>query len=131
MPVALQKLRVLVVDDDEDTAVSMAMLLVMWGHDASTARDGRTALAMAAAQCPEVVLLDVGLPDGLDGWQVAKKLTQNSCPKPFVIAITGHAGDDARVRSEEAGVNLHLTKPVPHDVLQGLLGRFRQVFAAG
>jgi CheY-like chemotaxis protein len=120
-----RKLRVLVVEDEPDTANSMACLLALWGHAVDLAADGPTALRTASAHPPDVVFLDVGLP-GLDGWAVAERLREQvTLKRPFIIAISGHGQEADKQRSEEAGVHLHWVKPVDLDALQALLTRFR------
>jgi len=119
-------LRVLVVEDEPDTAASMAWLLGLWGHEARVARDGETALECLRNGCPDVVLLDLGLP-GMGGREVAARLKDGACPKkPLVVALTGYADEDSRARCAPV-VDLHLAKPVDLGVLQGLLGRFHAV----
>jgi two-component system OmpR family response regulator len=114
-------LRVLVVEDHADTADSLALLLTLFGHEVRVARDGPTALEMARAFPPDVVLLDIGLP-GIDGWQVAERLRQQSGQKrPLLIAVTGYGQDADHRRSQEAGIDLHLLKPVDPDQLRRLL----------
>jgi len=123
----LPPLRVLVVEDEPDTASSTAILLGLWGHDARIAEDGEAALVAVKEDCPDVVLLDMGLP-GIGGWQIVSALKDCSeAKKPLVIAITGHAGATARKRSQEAGVDLHLAKPVEPETLRDVLGRLRTV----
>jgi len=123
-----EKLRVLLVEDEPDTAQSTAVLLRMWGHEVHLAADGQAALDAVEADCPDVVLLDMGLPGQLDGWQVAERLkTCAALKQPLVVAVTGHGDDGARARSEAVGVDLHLTKPVAPDMLLGLLERFHGV----
>jgi CheY-like chemotaxis protein len=113
--------RILVVDDNVDTARGMARLLALLGHDVKTAHDGPKAIEVARAQRPEVVLLDIGLP-GMDGYAVAAKLRQDGCCRDAVfIAISGYGQDEDRRRSREAGFDHHLVKPVDHNALLTLL----------
>jgi two-component system CheB/CheR fusion protein len=112
--------RVVVVDDNKDGAESLAMLLRFWGHDTVVAHDGRAALAMVAAEAPDVVLLDIGLP-GMDGYQVARALRERLDSRPVLVALTGYGQDEDRRRSREAGFDHHLTKPVDPEALKGLL----------
>jgi len=108
--------RVLVVDDNADAADTMAILLQVWGHDVHVARDGPTALAVAAESRPEVVLLDIGLP-GMTGYEVAQRLREIAADA-VLVAMTGYGQDEDRRTSREAGFALHLVKPVRPDVLQ-------------
>jgi signal transduction histidine kinase/CheY-like chemotaxis protein len=104
-------LRVLVVDDNVDTAESLALLLKALGHDVRTAHTGTTALAAAIDYNPNVVLLDIGLPE-LDGFQVAQLIRQQLAHKNTVlVAMTGYGQEADRQRSQEAGFDHHLVKP--------------------
>lgn len=123
------RLRVLVVEDNEDVARSLAMLLELWGHNAEVVHRPEAALDAAHAHPPGVVLLDIGLP-GMDGYQLAKKLRlQQGCEKVVLVAMTGYGQDEDRRRAEEAGFDHHLVKPVDPDVLQQLLARFKSLAA--
>src|SRR5262245_15416080 len=120
-------LRVLVVEDNADCARSEAMLLRLLGHDVEIANDGVTALALARRREPDVVLLDIGLP-GIDGWAVAKSLQEQASEKrPFVIAITGFGPKQDVSESTDAGIDLHLVKPVDPAYLTTVLQRFQRV----
>jgi two-component system CheB/CheR fusion protein len=113
--------RVLVVDDNVDTAESMALLLSLRGYDVATAHDGPAALEKAAAFHPEAVLLDIGLP-GLDGYQVATRLRGlRRTSKALLVALTGYGQEDDRLRALRAGFDHHLTKPVDPQVIYDLL----------
>src|SRR5262249_33363978 len=113
--------RVLVVDDNRDSAESLAMLLRLWGHEVWLAYDGVTALEAAAAQQPEVILLDIGLP-GLDGHEVARRLGREAgAAGRVVIALTGYGQENDRRLARAAGMDHHLTKPVDSDELARLL----------
>src|SRR5215471_8698544 len=105
-------LRVLVVEKNADTAATCEVLLQLQGLEVQTAPDGPKALVAAQTFHPDVVLLDIGMP-GMDGWEVARQL-QAACTgqPPFLIAITGYGRQEDRRKSEEAGINLHLLKPV-------------------
>jgi CheY-like chemotaxis protein len=109
-------LRVLYVDDDADTRESLAVLLRLKGFEADVAAGRDEALAAARAHPPDVILMDLGLP-GCDGYQVAKELL-GLCPgKPLLLALTGHAEEEYRRRSEQEGFALYLLKPVDAEVL--------------
>ncbi len=124
------RMRVLVVEDQPEAADCIALLLRHAGHDTEVAADGPSALAAAEANAPDVVLLDIGLPGWMDGWEVARRLQDwPAFKRPLVVALTGHGDDEDRRRSEEAGIDLHLTKPVDPGQLQKLLSRFRSVIA--
>lgn len=119
------RLSVLVVDDSPDAAGSTAELLALCGHDARVAGSGAAALAAAATDPPDVVLLDLGLPD-MDGWEVAARLRGRPGKPPVMVAVTGFGAEGDRRRSADAGVDLHLVKPA---VLVGVLRRFERVLA--
>ncbi|HET6630359.1 MAG TPA: ATP-binding protein [Woeseiaceae bacterium] len=114
--------RVLVVDDNRDSADSLAMLLAHGGHDARTAYDGVEAVEVAAEFEPEVILLDIGMPK-LNGYDVARRIREQTWGKGiFLVALTGWGQTDDRSRSRAAGFDEHLVKPVEHKVLAKLLG---------
>jgi len=123
------RMRVLVVEDNPRAADSLAALLRQAGHEVEVVADGPAAVRAAENQHPDVVLLDIDLP-GPSGWEVAKVLHALPADKrPLLVAVTGHGDDEDRRRSREAGIDLHLTKPVDADRLQQLLGRFRSFVA--
>jgi two-component system CheB/CheR fusion protein len=114
-------LRVLVVEDNLDTAESLSALLRLWGHEVRVVHDGLSAVDAAHEQHPEVVLLDIGLP-GLDGYQVAKRLRDDhEIDGALLVAMTGYGQPDDRRRSREAGIHHHFVKPVEPFVLRTLL----------
>src|SRR5262245_31578092 len=81
--------RILIVEDDRDTAESMARLLKIFGYEVQVARDGVEAIARASGQKPDFVLLDIGLP-GMDGYQVARNLKlEITYKEAVIIAVTG------------------------------------------
>jgi PAS domain S-box-containing protein len=113
--------RILVVDDNSDSAESMALLLRASGHDVHTAHDGASALEQADAHKPEIVLLDIGLP-GISGYTVAKRLRElPGLSAVKLIAMTGYGQEEDRKRSRDAGFDHHLIKPVDIAVLGALL----------
>jgi CheY-like chemotaxis protein len=117
IPEPQQKLRILIVEDNKDAADSLERLLALFGYEAEIARDGLAALQKAREFEADVILLDIGLP-GIDGYGVARELLEfPSAKKPLLIAMTGYAGPEARRKSSEAGISLHLVKPVnPNDL---------------
>jgi CheY-like chemotaxis protein len=116
-----QTSRVLVVDDNVDAADMLVMMLQMFGHEVKAAYSGEAALETAVEYQPDFVLLDIGLPD-MNGYEVAQRLRQDQRIKNVsLIAITGYGQDSDRQRSEEAGIDLHLVKPVDPKKLQDLL----------
>jgi CheY-like chemotaxis protein len=113
--------RVLVVDDNVDAAESIAVLLRLWGHDVRVSHTGPEALRAAEEYQPDVVMLDIGLP-GMNGYEVARQLRQQPhFQKTLLAAVTGYGQEDDRRRSEEAGFDHHLTKPVEPADLEKLL----------
>jgi signal transduction histidine kinase len=114
------KLQILVVDDNRDAADSLAMLLRLLGHNAVTAYEGNATLEQAAARCPDVVLLDIGLP-GMDGYEVCQKLRGQGLCQTRIIALTGYGQQQDREQSLSAGFDAHLTKPVDLEALKNAL----------
>jgi two-component system, chemotaxis family, CheB/CheR fusion protein len=113
--------RVLVVDDNLDAAEGLAMLLTLKGHQVSTAYDGLGAIERARELQPDVVLLDIGLPN-LDGFEVARRLRKEHGERPMLlVALTGYGQERDRVRAREAGFDHHLLKPVRLEMLEQLL----------
>jgi CheY-like chemotaxis protein/anti-sigma regulatory factor (Ser/Thr protein kinase) len=113
--------RVLIVDDNRDSADSLAMLLEITGNKIFLAYDGVEALEALDNHRPEVVLLDIGLPK-LDGHEVCRRIREKAWGKDIIIiALTGWGQEDDRRKSEEAGFNGHLVKPVDYDLLLSLL----------
>jgi len=116
-----QKKRMLVVDDNGDSAESLALLLALAGHETHVAHDGPEALTRADALRPDAVLLDLGLP-GLNGYEVCKRLRVEAWAREIpIIAITGWGQDEDRQRSKDAGFDAHLVKPVVFEELTALL----------
>jgi signal transduction histidine kinase len=119
-PAPLARQRVLIVEDNRDTASMMNLMLTEWGQETRIAHDGASALDMANEFRPHVVLLDVGLPK-LHGYEVARRLRQQEWARDtYVIAITGW-GLEADRHGEAAGIDQRLLKPVDPEALHGLL----------
>jgi two-component system CheB/CheR fusion protein len=113
--------RVFVVDDNRDSADSMAMLLRATGHEVETAHDGPGALERAPDYRPEYILLDIGLP-GMNGYTVAQRLRELPALRDVkLIAMTGYGQDEDRKRAREAGFDHHLVKPVDFGALCAIL----------
>jgi CheY-like chemotaxis protein/nitrogen-specific signal transduction histidine kinase len=113
--------RMLVVDDNRDSAITLALLLKMTGNEVQTAHDGLEAVAAAAAFGPEVVLLDIGLPK-MNGYDACRKIREQAQGRGIaMIALTGWGQDEDRRKSREAGFDGHLVKPVVHAELMKLL----------
>jgi len=117
--------RILVVDDNQDSASSLAALLKLTGHQTQTASDGCEAVAATLTFLPEVVLLDIGLPL-LNGYDACRQIrAQPDGMRILLIALTGWGQDEDRHKSKEAGFDAHLVKPVDHDQLMKLLAEFQ------
>jgi CheY-like chemotaxis protein/anti-sigma regulatory factor (Ser/Thr protein kinase) len=115
------KRRVLIVDDNRDSADSLAMLMEITGNETYLAHDGVEAVDAVEKYRPQVVLLDIGLPR-LDGHEVCRQIREQPWGKDIVIiALTGWGQEDDRRKSQEAGFNGHLVKPVDYDKLLALL----------
>ena len=113
--------RVLVVDDNEDAAASLGMLLTFLGTDVEVAHDGATALAVIERYQPEIVLLDIGMPR-MDGFEVAQQIRQRAEFNDIIlIALTGWGQKEDRDRTRKAGFDHHLVKPADITTLQSLL----------
>jgi CheY-like chemotaxis protein len=120
-PAAAPQRRVLVVDDNKDSATSMGMLLKFLNTDVRVAHDGPTALDMVESYHPNVVLLDIGMP-GMDGFEVARRIRQRADFDDIVlIALTGWGQTEDRNRTQTAGFDHHLVKPADITTLQSLL----------
>ena len=115
-------LRILIVDDNHDSADMLATLLQFAGHETFAEHDGAAAVEVAAKLDPDVILLDIGLPI-LNGYEAARRIRkqQGQQRRPLLIALTGWGQDEDRRRSEEAGFDAHLVKPVDDAVLGRLL----------
>jgi CheY-like chemotaxis protein len=123
---APKSFRILVVDDNHDSALSLAMMLSIMGHETRTAHDGESAVSHAESFLPEVVLLDIGLPL-LNGYEVAQRIREQPWGKSmFLIAVTGWGQEEDRQRSSEVGLNVHMVKPVEPAALEKLLAELPQ-----
>ncbi|PYR01642.1 MAG: hypothetical protein DMG00_30860 [Acidobacteria bacterium] len=119
---AARSLSVLVVEDDVDVARTLRALLELLGHRARVVHLGRDAIAAAREERPDVLLCDIGLPGGIDGYEVARRFRADaSLSSVHLIAVTGWGHPDDRRKALEAGFNLHLTKPVGPDRLEAVL----------
>lgn len=118
---ALEPLRLMVVDDNEDAARMLAMFLEAAGHEVIVEFESRRALERAAIERPSVCLLDVGLPD-IDGYELARRLKRNPDTADMtLIAITGYGQEKDRLNTAQAGFSHHFVKPVSTDALMTLL----------
>lgn len=116
--------RVLVVDDEADAALSLAMLLQAMGHEVCTVADGPDALEAVASFEPQVVILDLGLPT-MGGYEIARRLRRTYGRQSLLlVALTGYGQEENRLRSLEAGIDKYLTKPVDDRALESLIDDF-------
>lgn len=114
-------LRVLVVDDERDTVMTLGILLRSEGMDVRLATRGTEVAAAVAEFRPDAILLDIGMPDR-SGLQVALDLTREHGPQcPVLIAVTSHSGEAAKRISEKSGFRHHITKPYDPDALLQLV----------
>jgi CheY-like chemotaxis protein len=112
---------VLVVDDNQDAAISLGMLLNFLGAEVRIANDGPTALQSIESYRPDAVMLDIGMP-GMDGLEVARRIRKHKdLDDVMLIALTGWGQAEDRKRTHEAGFDHHLVKPADISVLQSLL----------
>jgi CheY-like chemotaxis protein len=117
------RLRVVVADDNEDGVRLSADLLQMWGHEVRSARCGREALELSESFRPQVLLLDIGMPDQ-SGYDVARAVRRAEWGKPvLLVALTGWGRPEDKQLARQAGFDHHLTKPVDPDELGRLLSR--------
>jgi CheY-like chemotaxis protein len=113
--------RVLVVDDNYDSADSIALLLNLWGHECRTVYDGNAVPGAVHEFRPDIVLLDIGLP-GIDGYELARRLrAQPETRDLLLVAMTGYGQDQDRQLTREAGFDHHLVKPVDMETLKSIL----------
>jgi CheY-like chemotaxis protein len=117
---APRKLRILVVDDNRDTAKSCAQLLRALGHEVETAFDGMAAIELVREFKPQVLLLDIGLP-GMNGYDVVSTLRSEGFEQTVMVAISGYGQPEDRQRSLDAGFDHHLVKPVDQAALSAVL----------
>lgn len=111
--------RVLVVEDNADIAMTMSLLLRAMGYNSFLARSGAEAIAVAERERPEIVLLDIGLPD-MNGYEVAEQLRAHATAEPpIIVGISGYGEDSDRSRA--AGLDMHLVKPVSLEALRSAL----------
>jgi signal transduction histidine kinase len=114
--------RVLVIEDSVDAAESMRLLLTLCGHQVEVAAAGSAGLDAARARRPDVVLCDIGLPGGMDGYAVARALRADpALATTHLIALTGYGQAEDQRRAREAGFDLHLVKPIDFNELQRIL----------
>jgi CheY-like chemotaxis protein len=114
--------RVLVVDDEKDTAQTLACLLVGLGHEATFLTDPQQVFETTERVKPHLVFLDIGMP-GMDGWQVAKLLRKQYPGEGQLrlVAISGHGAPEHHARSRQAGFDAHIMKPLAVDLIESII----------
>nr|WP_255428271.1 ATP-binding protein [Ramlibacter cellulosilyticus] len=122
LPPAARKLRILVVDDNQDAAETLGMLLETLGHEVHLAHDPGRAIEVARNDAFEAYVLDIGLP-GMDGYALARRLRALASDDATFIALTGYGSDGDRHRGDEAGFDHYLVKPADLGELARLLQR--------
>lgn len=114
--------RVLVVDDSQDGADSLGLILQALGAQASVAYDGESALALLDSFKPDIILLDIGMP-GMNGYDVARRIrAERAFDQVLLVALTGYGQEEDRRRCAEAGFDHHLVKPLEVSALEVVLG---------
>ena len=110
------------IDDNRDSAESLALLLRLEGHELHEAYDGAEAITLAERHRPDAIVLDIGLP-GINGYEACRRIRELR-PEydPLIVALTGWGQEDDRRRSADAGFDAHLVKPVDVEELRRLLG---------
>jgi CheY-like chemotaxis protein len=121
--------RILVVDDNVDAANSLAVILELEGHSVDIVYTAKDALELAQATCPEVILLDVGLPD-MSGYEVAARLRPKMLSTQ-IVALTGYGHAEDIRRAAAAGFDAHVIKPVDFETLTQILGNFDPAARSG
>lgn len=117
------KRRILVVDDNVDSAESLAVLLRLEGHEAHTVHAGEEVLAAARQLCPDVILLDIGLP-GITGYDVARRIREEAgLASVRLVAVSGYGRAEDVARARDAGFDQHLVKPVDFAVLHAVIAQ--------
>ena len=123
-PIDRQGLHVLVIEDNEDSAEMLRTLLELAGHDVEVATRGQQGVDLAKGHHPDVVLCDIGLPNGMTGFDVAQQLRGDPSTRDVpLVALTGYGRPDDKARSAQAGFDAHLVKPIDTQTLEQVLAR--------
>jgi signal transduction histidine kinase/ActR/RegA family two-component response regulator len=127
LAVATTSQRILVVEDNDDVATSLALCLSLDGHTVTTVSNGLAALEAMPAFAPDIMLLDVGLP-GMSGYEVARRVRQSAGgPDVVIITLSGYGREEDRARSQRAGCDSHCVKPLDAVALRALVDRTKRV----
>jgi CheY-like chemotaxis protein len=125
-PHPAEKLRVLIIEDNEDVAESMQAVLQLYGYVVAVAYTGAQGLAVATDFHPGAVLCDIGLPGGMLGYEVARQLRGDAQHAGvYLVALTGYGLEEDQQRALAAGFDRHLTKPIDLNLLKNLLAELR------
>jgi CheY-like chemotaxis protein len=112
---------ILIVEDNEDSALSLQMLLEALGYSADVVHDGEQAVGAAAGRRPDIILMDIGLP-GMNGYEAARRIrNEQGDASILIVALTGWGQEPDRRRSADAGIDHHLVKPLNLDQLKQIL----------
>jgi CheY-like chemotaxis protein len=114
-------LRALVVDDNDDGADTLGLLLRLDGHDVTVTYDGEAALREAYARLPDVVFIDLAMPH-MDGYELLRRLRQEpGCRGALLVAVSGYGREEDKRRCREAGFDYHLTKPAEQEAIRRVI----------
>jgi CheY-like chemotaxis protein len=116
------KCKILIADDHQDTAETLAGVMAFLGHEVRCAFDGGQALGLASEFEPDVVMLDINMPVA-DGYEVARSLRATGRGRLLIIAMTGARSIETAQKAKDAGFDVHMTKPVAIADIEGILGR--------
>ncbi|MFO7278252.1 MAG: response regulator [Pseudomonadota bacterium] len=111
--------RILVVDDNQDAALTLALVLELEGHDVRVSHSGEEAVLQASTFRPDIIFMDIALPN-IDGWQAAREIRSRPWGRDItILALSGYSAPEDRQRSAEAGMDGHLVKPIdPLDLVR-------------
>ncbi len=123
-PVSVRPRRILVIEDHDDGREMLSTTLGLYGHDVFEAATGEAGIELAMRHGPDVILIDIGLPD-LDGYQVGQRLRQKLGASVYLVALTGYGQPKDRALSQQAGFDAHLVKPVDPPTLAAILEELR------
>lgn len=127
----MPQMRALVIDDDNDVATALQLLLRTYGCDSYCCVDSKDCMARIEQLHPDVVLLDLGMP-GMSGFDIASELQHNPDLRPLrLVAVTGYSQDVYREQTEASGFDAHLQKPVNFEALKAIVAKAQRIKAAG
>ena len=116
--------RILLIDDRRDNILVMQRLLELDGHEVFLATAGRDGVTLARQLTPDVILCDIGLPGGMNGYDVATEIRADPvCHAVYLVAVSGYGDEEHRRKAREAGFDYYMTKPVMKDKLDELTAR--------